>query len=173
MTGAAKTEPFWVPAATGRRYKGIGIGAGAIYFPDLANTIYMTALLDRARQAAEQAAAPYSEFPVGAALESQDGTVYTGCNVEIATYSDSLHAETVALGTAIADGHRNFEQLAVSAPNAPGLTPCGSCRQTVAEFVDEEFPILCDKGPDTDPARYTLGELLPAAMGPADLNVER
>lgn len=118
-----------------------------------------TGLLATAVHAYEQAYTPYSEYPVGAALEAVDGTVYTGCNIENANYSNSLHAEEVALGTAVSNGVREFERLAVASGAADGVTPCGMCRQTLAEFCSEEFPILC--GTPERFERHTLGALLP------------
>jgi cytidine deaminase len=125
----------------------------------------MNDLVEAARGAADNAYAPYSEYPVGAALETAEGTVFTGCNVETITFSNTMHAEGVALGTAVAAGHREFARVAVSSAARDGVTPCGICRQTLAEFCDADLPILCDEG-DTV-TEYTLGELLPAAM-PAD-----
>jgi cytidine deaminase len=118
----------------------------------------MDELLSRARDALDAAHAPYSEYPVGAALETADGTVYTGCNVENANYSNSLHAEEVALGAAVRDGHREFGRLAVASAARDGLTPCGTCRQTLVEFCGPEFVVICDDG---DPIEYALGDLLP------------
>lgn len=125
-------------------------------------------LLAAAREAFEEAYVPYSEYPVGAALRAADGTVYTGCNVENANYSNSLHAEEVAIGTAVAAGHRAFDRLAVSSGVRDGVTPCGMCRQTLAEFCDEEFTIVCDRGDEV--ATYTLGELLPETITEATLS---
>jgi cytidine deaminase len=122
----------------------------------------MDDLVEAAREAADNAYAPYSEYPVGAALETADGTVFTGCNVETIAFSNTMHAEGVAVGTAVAAGHTEFERVAVSSAARDGVTPCGICRQTLAEFCDEEFPVLCDEGDDV--ASYTLGELLPASM---------
>ena len=121
----------------------------------------MDDLLDAAREAAQTAYAPYSEYRVGAAIETADGTVYTGCNVENANYSNSLHAEEVAVGTAVREGYRSFERLAVSSAARDGVTPCGMCRQTLAEFCDEEFHIVTD---GADATEYTLGELLPTTI---------
>jgi cytidine deaminase len=116
-------------------------------------------LIDRAREAYETAHVPYSEYPVGAALETADGSVYTGCNIENANYSNSLHAEGVAVAHAIHDGRTEFVRVAVSSAERDGVTPCGRCRQTFAEFCDEDFVVLCDEGDGV--AEYTLGELLP------------
>jgi cytidine deaminase len=121
-------------------------------------------LLETAREAVERSYAPYSEYRVGAALETTDGTVYTGCNIENANYSNSVHAEELALSKAVEDGHREFEQIAVSSGRRDGVTPCGMCRQSLAEFCDDDFPVVCDEG-DGDTSEYTLGELLPATIG--------
>jgi len=115
-------------------------------------------LLGAARAALEEAYVPYSEYPVGAALQTADGSVYTGCNVENANYSNSLHAEEVALGSAVADGRREFARLAVSSAARDGVTPCGACRQSLAEFCDGAFPVVCD---GDEPTTYRLDELLP------------
>jgi cytidine deaminase len=74
----------------------------------------MDELMTRAREALSAAYAPYSEYRVGAAVRATDGTVFTGCNIENANYSNSLHAEEVALGSAVRDGHREFDRVAVS-----------------------------------------------------------
>jgi cytidine deaminase len=121
----------------------------------------MDDLLAAARDAAEAAYVPYSDYRVGAAIETADGTVYTGCNVENANYSNSLHAEEVAVGSAVSDGHQSFARLAVTSSERDGVTPCGMCRQTLAEFCDEEFPIQTD---GEDGTEYTLGELLPTTI---------
>ncbi len=126
-----------------------------------------TELLERARAAVERSYAPYSEYRVGAALETADGTVYTGCNVENANYSNSVHAEELALSTAVADGHRSFDRVAVSSAERDGVTPCGMCRQSLSEFCDGDLRVVCEG--DDGPTVYTLGELLPAAISEADL----
>lgn len=124
-------------------------------------------LVQAAREAHAHAHVPYSEYRVGAALETEDGTVFTGCNIENANYSNSLHAEEVALSQAIATGHREFARLAVSSGKRDGVTPCGMCRQTLAEFCPEGFPIVCDLGEEYE--EYTLGELLPNTITQAHL----
>ena len=118
-------------------------------------------LIERAREALENAHVPYSEYRVGAALETADGAVYTGCNIENANYSNSLHAEEVALAAAVSDGHTDFNRIAVTSGARDGVTPCGMCRQTLAEFCDESFVVLCDRGDGEPERKYTLGELLP------------
>ena len=126
----------------------------------------MNELLEAARDAVDAAYAPYSEYRVGAAIETADGTVYTGCNVENANYSNSLHAEEVALGSAVRAGHREFTCLAVSSAARDGVTPCGTCRQTLAEFCDGDFRIYTD---GADPTEHTLGALLPDTITQAHL----
>jgi cytidine deaminase len=116
-------------------------------------------LLRRAREASGSAYTPYSAYPVGAALLTADGTVSTGCNIENANYSNSLHAEEVALGSAVRDGYRTFERLAVTSAARDGVTPCGMCRQTLAEFCDESFVVVTE-GAD-GPLEHRLGTLLP------------
>ena len=118
-------------------------------------------LLALAREASDDAYAPYSDYAVGAALLTADGEVYTGCNVENANYSNSLHAEEVAVGSAVRDGHRSFARLAVSSAARDGVTPCGMCRQTLAEFCDDSFPVVIDGENGTGPVEYRLGTLLP------------
>ncbi|WP_435347508.1 cytidine deaminase [Haloarchaeobius sp. HRN-SO-5] len=117
------------------------------------------ALVEQARDALSNSYAPYSEYTVGAALLTADGTVYRGCNVENANYSNSLHAEEVAVGKAVADGYHEFQRIAVTSGKRDGVTPCGMCRQTLSEFCDDDFVVLCDEGEEA--TAYTLGELLP------------
>ncbi|MFB6119744.1 MAG: cytidine deaminase [Halobacteriaceae archaeon] len=124
-------------------------------------------LVRRARAAMENSYAPYSNYRVGAALRAADGTVFTGCNVENANYSNSLHAEELALGAAVAAGHREFDRLAVTSEARDGITPCGTCRQSLAEFCDDDLTVVCDEGAEA--SEYTLGELLPESMGPETL----
>ncbi|WP_313695220.1 cytidine deaminase [Halorarum halobium] len=116
-------------------------------------------LLVRAREAFADAYVPYSEYPVGAAVRTTDGSVFVGCNVENANYSNSLHAEEVAIGEAVKNGHDSFERVAVASAARDGVTPCGMCRQTLAEFCAGDTEVVCDEGDDV--ASYTLGELLP------------
>ena len=121
----------------------------------------MDDLIDAARDIQSAAHVPYSEYAVGAALETEAGEVFVGCNLENANYSNSLHAEEVAVAEAVKNGHREFARIAVSSGRRDGVTPCGMCRQTLAEFCDDELLIICDEGDDEPPTAYTLGELLP------------
>lgn len=123
----------------------------------------MDQLIEAARTAHEHAYVPYSGYRVGAALETVDGTVYTGANVEIANYTNSMHAEALALAKAVLDGETRFERMAVSSGPLDGVTPCGMCRQTLVEFCDGSFRILCDEGESVE--TYRLGALLPHSFG--------
>ena len=131
----------------------------------------MDRLVEAARDAVEQSYAPYSAYRVGAALRSADGTVYTGCNVENANLSNTMHAEELALGRAVMDGRREFDRLAVSSDRRDGVTPCGRCRQSLVEFCQDDLVVVCDEGDGV--AEYTLGELLPAAMASEPIGENR
>lgn len=117
-------------------------------------------LIQQARDVLEHAHVPYSEYRVGAALRTTDGTVFVGCNIENANYSNSLHAEEVAIAEAVKNGYTEFDRLVVTSAARDGVTPCGMCRQTLAEFCDEDLTVVCDEGGE-ETTEYTLGELLP------------
>jgi cytidine deaminase len=119
-------------------------------------------LIAAARTAQRDAYAPYSKFRVGAALLTKSGKVYTGCNVENASYGLTICAERVAIGKAISEGHRKFQAIAVAAPSA-GVSPCGACRQVLAEFG--ECVVICADSRNTRRVRiHLLSELLPHAF---------
>lgn len=125
--------------------------------------------------AAMQAAyAPYSGCRVGAALLTQSGRVYTGCNIENASYGATMCAERTALFSAVSQGERQFSILAVAGGKegrlAGGFPPCGLCRQTLMEFCPPAMPILVVTGEGTY-ERYTLGELLPAPFDGAQMQI--
>ncbi|MCI6017946.1 MAG: cytidine deaminase [Clostridiales bacterium] len=123
-------------------------------------------LIEMAVKAREKAYAPYSEFKVGAALLAVGGKVYTGCNIENAAYSPSNCAERTAFFKAVSEGERDFEAIAVvGGKDTPGFcTPCGVCRQVMAEFCNpEKFRIiLMDNKGGT--ITYLLEELLPSGF---------
>lgn len=124
-------------------------------------------LIRLADAARANAYAPYSGFTVGAALLCADGTVFCGCNVENASYPVTCCAERSALFAAVSAGKRAFSAIAVMggrSGEAPDgfCTPCGLCRQALAEFCAPDFPVLVSDG--TVLRRYTLGELLPASF---------
>ena len=116
-------------------------------------------LVVAARKARRNAVAPYSGFKVGAALETADGTVITGCNIENATYGLTLCAERVAMFTALAAGHRRFARIAVVADTSVPTPPCGACRQILWEFGGNLDVILANLRRET--GRHALAALLP------------
>jgi cytidine deaminase len=131
------------------------------------------ALIAAAREAAAQAYAPYSDYPVGAALLFDDGAVITGCNTENASYGLSLCAETVAVAKAFGEGRRGglmaVAVIGLKAGKEP-ITPCGRCRQMLNEVaaLGGSDPIVLCVGED-DVRRVALSALLPHAFGPANL----
>jgi cytidine deaminase len=127
-------------------------------------------LLTAAMDASRRAYAPYSGFPVGAALLTTGGHVFTGCNVENASFGLTVCAERVALWTAVAAGHRHVQAVAVVGPKAPRLTPCGACRQVLNEFVPPDHDIIIILDDDGAPQQMPLSALLPHAFGPRDLD---
>lgn len=130
-------------------------------------------LLSLAARARESAYAPYSGFAVGAALLATDGTVYTGCNIENAAFTPTVCAERVAVFRAVADGKRDFSAIAVvggkAGERAGRCTPCGVCRQVLAEFCDPERFTVYLMGLDGLPEAHAFSELLPFGFGKSDL----
>jgi cytidine deaminase len=123
-------------------------------------------LIQAAIQARQWAYAPYSNYPVGAALLTASERIYDGVNVENAAYPSTMCAERVAVYKAVSEGERRFTAIAVVTSN--GGAPCGSCRQVLAEFgLDIQVLIADDQGKLLQ--ECSLGELLPAAFTPADL----
>jgi cytidine deaminase len=119
-------------------------------------------LIASARAVQKNAHAPYSKFKVGAALLTKSGKVFTGVNVENASYGLTNCAERVAVGKAVSEGHRKFQAIAVVAPSSD-LSPCGACRQVMAEFGD--CVVICADSRKTRRVRiHLLSELLPHAF---------
>src|SRR5205085_11758278 len=116
-------------------------------------------LIAAARAAREHACADFSRFKVGAALETIDGAIVTGCNVENATYGLSVCAERVALFKALSEGHRTFRRIVVVAPPDAATPPCGACRQLLWEFAGDIEVILANLNVET--ARHRMAELMP------------
>lgn len=122
-------------------------------------------LIAAARTAIENAHAPYSEYRVGAALLTGTGEVFTGCNVENASYGLTICAERSAVSAAVSAGCRDFAALAIAAgPAGSPPYPCGACRQVLAEFAGPDFPVYVASGDTGDFETLTLGELLPKAF---------
>ena len=122
----------------------------------------------RALAMLERAYCPYSRFPVGAALECEDGTVYTGCNVENAAYPAGICAERNAVFHAVAEGHTAFRRIVIAGKSEDFCVPCGMCRQVLREF-SRELEIICLNGAGEEKS-FTLEELLPHGFGPEHLN---
>ena len=107
----------------------------------------------------ERSYCPYSHFPVGAALECEDGTVYTGCNIENAGFSATVCAERTAVFKAVSEGHRRFKRIVVAGRSDSPCVPCGECRQVLSEFAPELEVICLDK--DGNELALSLTDLLP------------
>jgi cytidine deaminase len=116
-------------------------------------------LIAAARRARRRAVAPYSKFKVGAALETEDGTVIEGCNVENASYGLTMCAERVAMFSALAQGHRKFRRIAVVADTNAPTPPCGPCRQILWEFGGDLEVILANLRRVT--GNHRMADLLP------------
>ena len=123
-------------------------------------------LLAAAKKAQASAYAPYSNYQVGAALLTSSGTIYQGSNVENAAYPDSICAERVAVFKAVSEGQRDFEAIAVVTKD--GGTPCGSCRQVLAEFSPGALVIIANQNGEVV-RESTVADLLPGAFGPGNL----
>ena len=123
-------------------------------------------LLDAARTAREMAYCPYSNFRVGAALIDENGSVHVGCNVENAAYPQGSCAETGAIGAMIASGGQRIVTIAIAGGTGEqtgSCTPCGGCRQRIAEFADENTRIIV-KDDDGEWHAYKMAELLPSSF---------
>ena len=118
-------------------------------------------LMSMAREASMNAYVPYSRFPVGAAIECTDGTVYTGCNIENAALGSTICAERTACCKAVSDGRRSFRRIAIYADSENWCTPCGACRQVLAEFAPDIRILLCWDGQVIE---KNLSELLPYSI---------
>jgi cytidine deaminase len=124
-------------------------------------------LIQAALAAREQSVAPYSKFNVGAALLTASGEIFSGANVESASYGLSCCAERVALFKALTDGQRDFTTIAVASPG--GGAPCGACRQLLAEYAGKaEVILISSESPDT-PTVTSMADLLPNAFTGDDL----
>jgi len=125
-------------------------------------------LLDAARRARDNAYAPYSGFKVGAAIRCPDGSVFSGCNVENVALPQGTCAEAGAIAAMVAAGQTRIAEVLVLADGAEVISPCGGCRQKLAEFASPDTPVIL-AGPAGERARTTLGALLPGAFTPDHL----
>jgi len=124
------------------------------------------ALINLANEARRRAYAPYSNYPVGAALRTKTGRLYTGVNIENAAYPHTMCAERVAIFKAVSEGETEFEAIAVTTNN--GGSPCGGCRQVMAEFGLNTIVLIAD-GDGNLQKELTVSELLPEAFTPMHL----
>lgn len=128
-------------------------------------------LMKMAVEARKKAYTPYSHYQVGATIVTEDGTIYTGCNIESASYTPTVCAERCAISKAVSEGHRHFTQVAVVGGKegelAPFCTPCGVCRQLLAEFCTEDTQVYLGT-PDKFQA-YPFDQILPFSFTSKDL----
>ena len=130
--------------------------------------INWAALQQAAKNAAAQAYAPYSKFPVGVAVLASSGKIYSGCNVENASYGGTICAERNAIAAAVVAGERAFDALMVYTPQEMLTPPCGICRQVIAEFFTPDSPVASCNHLGQQQS-WTLSELLPSAFTPTYL----
>jgi len=124
-------------------------------------------LIDMARKARSHAYAPYSQYPVGAAVLTASGEIFTGCNIENAAYPSGLCAERVAIFKAVSEGAR--EILAVAVVTKNGASPCGGCRQVMSEFAADDMRIVLASPRGKKRKQFTMKQILPARFGPKHL----
>ncbi|PEW44925.1 cytidine deaminase [Bacillus thuringiensis] len=124
--------------------------------------------IEEANKMLSKAYIPYSKFPVGAALVTKEGKIYTGCNIENASYGLCNCAERTAIFKAVSEGERDFSYLVITGETDGPISPCGACRQVIAEFCDPTMPVLLTnvKG---DEKEVTVEQLLPGAFTIDDL----
>lgn len=127
-------------------------------------------LIEKALEAQKMAYVPYSKFRVGASLLTEDDKIYSGCNIEIASYSPTICAERTAIFKAISEGHRKIKAIAVVG-DSDYTFPCGVCRQVIREFGKDAKIIIANSVDDY--RVYTLDEILPYSFGPEDLDKDR
>lgn len=124
-------------------------------------------LVKIAMEAREKSYSPYSKFKVGAAVYTKSGKVFTGCNIESASYSPTICAERVAFAKCISEGYLDIEKVAVVGSDVKTSFPCGVCRQFMVEF-GKDIKVICAKNENSYEI-YTVDELLPHSFGPEDL----
>ena len=136
--------------------------------PDGISAAQTQELITRAREASTKAYCPYSRFCVGAALLTTSGEIYTGCNVENASYGLTICAERNAIFHAVAEGNTNIKALVIYTPTERPTAPCGACRQVINEFGPNVRVICVCNG--SEEINTTVTDLLPDAFGPNNLD---
>ena len=125
-------------------------------------------LVSQALQARKNSYSPYSKFKVGAAVLTEDGKIYTGCNIENASYGATNCAERMAIFKAVSEGYKTIKAIAIVGVQNDYTYPCGICRQVIAEFATDDIKIILDKN-DNEYLVKTLEEILPGAFTKKDL----
>ena len=128
-------------------------------------------LFQQALEVRERAHAPYSRFKVGAVIRSSSGKFFLGCNVENVAYPEGTCAEAGAIAAMVASGETSIEEICIVADSPVPVSPCGGCRQKIAEFSQPDTPVLL-AGLDGQIIRKTIGELLPDSFSPSHLPKE-
>ena len=128
-------------------------------------------LFDAAVRVQARAHAPYSQFPVGAAIRTASGSIFAGCNVESVSFPEGICAEAAAIGAMVSAGEREIVEVVTVADGERVTTCCGGCRQRIREFATADTPIHA-AGPEGIRRSFTLGELLPESFGPEHLAAE-
>lgn len=125
-------------------------------------------LITTAEGMLDKAYVPYSKFQVGAALMTEEGKIFGGCNIENASYGLTNCAERTAIFSAIAKGHKDFKYLVITGNTDGPISPCGACRQVIAEFCKDDMPVLLTNT-DRDEFETTVSELLPGYFKSGDM----
>ena len=125
-------------------------------------------LMYMAKEAMKSAYAPYSHFSVGAAVETDDGEVYCGCNIENSSYGATICAERTAISKAVSEGYRRITRIAICDSNNSFAWPCGICRQVMSEFAVEDFYVILEDNGKL--SNFFLKELLPNSFSGKDMN---
>lgn len=126
-------------------------------------------LIDVANEALKHAYAPYSNFPVGAALLTESGKIFTGCNVENASFGLTNCAERTAIFKAVSEGERQFKCLVITGQTNEAISPCGACRQVIAEFCEADMPVILTNATKSEVVETNIGTLLPGAFNQKNL----
>ena len=125
-------------------------------------------LMAMPKEAMKSAYAPYSHFSVGAAVETDDGEVYCGCNIENSSYGATICAERTAISKAVSEGYRRITRIAICDSNNSFAWPCGICRQVMSEFAVEDFYVILEDNGKL--SNFFLKELLPNSFSGKDMN---